>query len=685
MHLLRFVLLLAALLLASLPSFAQAPVDPADEYFRAYLLNNEAERLVNGGDLQRALDKYQQAQVIFDGIAQNTPSWQPDMLKFRRQRLDKALTDVQAKIASGPKSPAPATTAPAPVAPVSPHPTSTPLIPQMPLTPTPPPPAGPSSGDPVQDAIDALRRAMEQKMATNGDELTRALAAVGEGSIKLDAMTRLKDLAVEQRDQFYLQAAEEKKKADGLETKVVELEKSAKNAASKAELEKARKELADAKEALEDTTTRQKKAEAAVSSLTAKYSELELKLATVQKERDDLKTRPAAPDNMKQLMEEKQKLETQLATAQKEIVSLKEDATRKDNEIASLKGQLVKVQGELTTLRRENTALETQVADLTLELKKISDVKTDPSKAKPEDLPKIMAENELLKGVVIRQLRQQARMQEQKRLVIEEVNKSTNNNKSLIDQIEQMAGQRVSLSDDEKKLFSTPQLEAMNDIADLKGTFIAKADPPAGNESAKTDTPPTPPSKNVRDAKVIDDLMEKGNKLLADGKLTEAEAAYRDVIRADAKNTTALAGLAWSLVQQNKLDEAEATLRKALSYDENNSSAHYMLAVALFRRDKSQDAIAAFEKSLSINPKNARAHHYLGVITSKLGLTPRAEKEFKSALAIDPDYGEADFNLAVLYATSAPPNWELAKKHYADALKKGVKADANLEKLLNGK
>ena len=65
-----------------------------------------------------------------------------------------------------------------------------------------------------------------------------------------------------------------------------------------------------------------------------------------------------------------------------------------------------------------------------------------------------------------------------------------------------------------------------------------------------------------------------------------------------------------------------------------------------------------------------------------MGLAERAEREFKQSLAIDPNYGDADFNLAVLYATSTPPNFDLAKKHYADALKKGVKPDASLEQLL---
>lgn len=677
MHLFRYALSLAVLLPCL--CFAQASVDPADEYFRAYLLNNEAERAEKAGDLQRALDKFQQAQVIFDGIAQNFPTWQSDMLSFRRQRLATAQANVQSKIANAPKlapaAPVPAT-APTAIVP-SPAPAPAPVLVPQPAT-----APAPSSGDPVQDAVELLRRAMEQKSSAIQDQLTRALAAVGEGAIKLDAMTKLKDEAVRQRDDWYVKGNEQQQRADKLQKEYDDLKKTGGN---KAELDKAQKALEDTKEQLAESKERQGKAEQAVQRLTSQLTESQMKLAAIEKERDELKSRPAAGEDVKKLFEEKKKLEQQLADAQKQIATLKTDVASKDAEIASLKGQLTNIQGELSALRRENTALETQVADLTVELKKITERSIDPTKNKPDDVPKLMAENQILKGIVMRQIRQQARMNEQKKLIIDEINKSENASKTLIDQVEQMAGHRATLTDEEKKLFTAPQLEAMNDVADLKGTFIASAGPSAKKgDKTKPDATPAP-TRQDKDAKALDDLMEKGNKLLADGKFADAESAYQDVLRADPRSSTGLAGLAWARVQQNKLEDAEATLRKAIEFDAGNSSALYMLGVTLFRREQSQPAIEAFEKSLSLNPKNARARHYLGVITSKMGLSERAEKEFKTALSIDPGYGEADFNLAVLYATMDPPKFDVAKKHYEDAIKKGVKSEPNLEKLLNGK
>jgi len=692
MHTLRFVVLtLSALALACSHLRAQS-ADPADEYFRAYLMNNEAERLVQSHDMQRALDKYQQAQTIFDSIAQNNPTWQSDMLSFRRHRLASAISDVQAKIAAAANTPAAPPPAPPSIATPAPAPTSVPNAVPMPSGQA-PPPAAPSTGDPVRDAVQQLLQATDAKAAAVQQQLTEALANVGRYQLGYEQMVRLKDQAVQQRDEFYLKADALAKNLSSQEAKIAQLEAAVKTGgATKAELDKARKDLEDAKEELADIKSRAAKAEQTVMTQGQKLAEASLKLASVEKERDTLKQqftvlqtendtlkKRVVPDNMKELMAENERLKKDLEATRKQVTTLTSDLAKRDAEIGELKGQLNSIQGELFKLRKENAAYEAQVADLTVELKKIKDRAADPSKGKPDEVPQLMAENQLLKGIVMRQLRLQARQQEQKKLVIAEIQKTENASKDLIDQVEQLAGDRVMLTPEEQKLFTTPQLQEIMGADGIKGTIIVQAD----NASDK----PKPPSDDeaAKKQKAIDELIDKGNKQLDAGKLAEAEASYQDVLRADPKNATGLAGLAWTRVQQGKLDDAEATLKKSLAYDANNSAAHYMLAVTYFRRDKFTEAMASFEKSLSINPKQARARHYLGVISSKLGVTERAEREFKNALAIDPGYGDADFNLAVLYATSKPPKFDEARKHYDEAIKKGVKADPNLEKLLKPK
>ncbi|HEY1051048.1 MAG TPA: tetratricopeptide repeat protein, partial [Prosthecobacter sp.] len=159
---------------------------------------------------------------------------------------------------------------------------------------------------------------------------------------------------------------------------------------------------------------------------------------------------------------------------------------------------------------------------------------------------------------------------------------------------------------------------------------------------------------------------------------------YQDALRAEPKNVTALIGLGMARQRADKHAEAEVALQKALAYDPENEPASFALGITYYKQERWKDAMTYFEKSLAKRPDNATGRHYLGIIATKLSLLERAEREFKTALAIDPSYGEAHFNLAVLYVTWDPPQWDKARTEYDEALKKGVKADANLEKLLQG-
>ena len=702
MHFPRSLISLILALIASLmPALSFAADDTADEYFKAYLMNNDGDRLAKDGDFRRALDKYQQAKTIFDSIGTNFPTWQPDVLKMRQQKLSSAIEDVQAKLNAPPPPPAPA---PAPVPAPLPSgalPATSGLnalsqfnTPSAPLAAAVPPP--PSSGDPLQDAFEQMKRAISSREVGLQQKLTETEAQIGRQAMLADQMLQQRNEAVKQRDDFYKQTHALDQQVKAQQAKVTALEKQLAGGGSvKAELDKARKDLSDSKDRMTELQERLSTAEKSMMTKSQQLEEATMKLSAVEKDRDESKTkllglqaenevlkkRGPIPENMKELVAENDRLKSDLDNARKQVATLKLDLVGKDKEINQLKGQLTKIQGELTTLKKENAAYEVQVADLTLELKKIRDLADDPKKAKPDDAPQLMAENQLLKGIIVRQIRQQARAQQQKANVIAEIQKTENASKELIDQVEQLAGNRVTLSNEEQKLFTTPQLQEIMGTDGIKATLMVKGDAKTTGDKPSASATTEEAKKKEAD---LTQLITKANELLQGQKLPEAASAYEDVLRADPKNATAFAGLAWARIQQDKLDDAESVLKKSLAYEPNNAAAHYMLAVTLFRRDRLNEAMAAFEKSVSIEPKNARARHYLGVISSKMGIQDRAEREFKSALAIDPSYGEADFNLAVLYATTQPPQWDLAKKHYSDAVKKGVKPDSAMDELLKG-
>jgi tetratricopeptide (TPR) repeat protein len=283
----------------------------------------------------------------------------------------------------------------------------------------------------------------------------------------------------------------------------------------------------------------------------------------------------------------------------------------------------------------------------------------------------------MLRDLVLRQLRSQARQQQAKEMVIAELRKTENASKELLAQVEELGAGRVVLTPEEENLFSEPELKEALTTSGVQATLVA-----GGGPAPKTKTEPAPKPDSAPAASSADALLEKGAAHLQANRLDDAAATYAEVLRADPRNVAGLIGLGNARLRAAKYADAEAALKKCLSLDAASEAAHFTLGISYFKQNRHREAITSFESSLAVNKQNARAHHYLGISSTKLGLLDRAEREFKTALAIDPAYGDAHFNLAVLYVTLDPPRWEDARAQYQDALKKGVKPDADLEKLL---
>lgn len=695
-------------------AFAQTPGSggPADEYFRGYILKGDAERVEQAGDLQTALTKYKQAQEIFDSIAKNYPVWETQMLTYRRQKLGDAIKQVEVKIANpapgASQVAAPAgTTGGGLTTAVTPGPVSVPAAQQgAGAAPMPTPGWGPDGlprlGDFLNNYEKAYRDRIEKLDQQNkqfaGDlEKWQKWYEWASGELKASKETTnalaQRGAALEQAvAQMQKEAASGKANSGELKAlKQLQEETAAqlKQATQKlAASEKIAKEAADKlAEATASAAKMQTERDAAVKDRDAKQRELDdtKKMAdSANAERDklaaetlgmkselDAMKKTMGNGSNKDMLAKNQQLRKELDAAQATIETLKGDLSRKDAEITQLKGQLTAVQGELMTLRKQNADYQAQVAELTTQLK---DVQSKMDSKTPET-PEMMAENQMLRGIILRQLRAQARQQEAKSNVIAELQKTENASKELLQQVQELSSARVTLTPDEEKLFTEPQLKEALSGAGFQATLMASSGekpaetPKTDAKTAKADTPAA--------------MMEKANQLLQDEKLEEAAAVYQDILRAEPKNTSAMIGLGAAKMRAGKYADAEVALKKCLTIEPENETAHFTLGITAFKQGRHREAMTSFEKSLAKNPQNARAHHYLGIISTKMNLLERAEREFKSALAIDPTFGDAHFNLAVLYVSWDPPKWDLARSNYADALKKGVKPDANLEKILN--
>ena len=690
------VFMLAAALFAVTTICAQtidAGSEVADQYFRGFVMNNEAAKLEEAGDMQMAQAKFKQAAEIMDSIERNYPAWQPEMRASRQQKIKDSLLRIQSRMSQ--QAAPPTATAPQVVT-----------------------PAAPGYVAPATNAIPAPGVLAQPVPSTNGtlpsltDMLSQWEAMYKKRVLELETQNNQNQLDLGKWQQWYQWASGEittaraqnealGRKATAMEQSILAMTRDVEEGrAAKGQLDKLMEEKMAVDLELRKNGQRMIAAEAAAKDASEKLAVASARIADIEqerskifKERDDaVKQRDAAVKErdvasarslglaaeveelkkktgsveMKRLLAENERLKKQLGEAEQQVATLKADVTRKDAEIADLRGQLTGLQGQLTDLRKESASYQTQVAELTRQLK---DVQSGMD-AKMAATPELTQENEMLRAIIMRQLRTQHRQQAAKDLMIAELQKMENASADLIKQVEELRNARMILTPAEEKLFSDPVVRELLGPDGVQAMLIANAAP----DSDKKAAPPAPGT--------VENLITQANEAYMTKNFDESARLYQDALRAEPKNVGALIGLGMARQRADKHADAEVALQKALAYDPANEPAAFALGVTYFKQERWKDAMTYFEKSLAKRPDNASGRHYLGIIATKMSLLERAEREFKTALAIDPAYGEAHFNLAVLYITWDPPKWEEARVEYDAALTKGVKPDENLEKLL---
>lgn len=705
--------LFAALVLAAPVSHAQSvdvSSEVADQYFRGFVLNNEAAALETSGDLTLAQTKFKQAGEIMDSIARNYPTWQPEMRAARQNKIQDALLRLQSRSlqaqAQAQTAAAATTAAPAPAAAVAPAtamPAATIPSPGALAQPAVTIPTTPGSLPSLNDLLSQWeqmhkQRVLELEAKTNqqqidlgkwqnwyqwaSGEITTARqqndALVKKASaLEQSILAMGREVAASQAAQGQMAKVMEEKMAVDLEMRKNAQRLTAAEAAAK----EASQKLADATthmtaaqqerdKLLKERDQIVKEREEAVKQRDSAVKERDAASARslgLQAEVDTLKKKTGSAE-MTRLMAENERLKKEIAEAQKQVETLKADVGRKDQEIVALRGQLTGLQSQMAELRKESATYQTQVAELTKQLKEVQ----GGMEGKIATTPELTQENEMLRGIIMRQLRTQHRQQAAKDLMIAELQKMESASNDLVKQVEEMKNARMILTPEEEKLFSDPAVRELLGPKGVQATLIANASP----DSDKKAAPPAPTS--------VEKLINQANESYMDKDFESAARQYQDALRAEPKNVTALIGLGITRQRENKHADAEVSLQKALAYDPTNEPASFALGVTYFKQERWKDAMTYFEKSLAKRPDNASGRHYLGIIATKLNLIERAEREFKTALAIDPAYGEAHFNLAVLYITWDPPQWDKARAAYGEAIKKGVRPDPNLEKLLEG-
>jgi len=243
--------------------------------------------------------------------------------------------------------------------------------------------------------------------------------------------------------------------------------------------------------------------------------------------------------------------------------------------------------------------------------------------------------------------------------------------------------------------------------------------------------PPKPPAR-------LSPTMAKLQQAVAlhqSGKLAEAAALYREVLRVEPQNFDALhlsgvaaraqgnAATAVDLIGRalarvkgrsaaanynlgNALGdlgrhaETLAAVDRALALEPNYAEAHHLRAAALRHLGRAEEAIASCAKAIALAPKAAYAHNEMGVILAGLERHEESLGHYERALACDPRHLHATHNRGVALRMLGRADEALAaygqalalKPDFAEAvaslailqqlLKRPVEAAASYERLL---
>ncbi|MYF06056.1 MAG: tetratricopeptide repeat protein [Holophagales bacterium] len=102
--------------------------------------------------------------------------------------------------------------------------------------------------------------------------------------------------------------------------------------------------------------------------------------------------------------------------------------------------------------------------------------------------------------------------------------------------------------------------------------------------------------------------------------------------------------------REGRLADAESAYRQAVAADAASVRAHESLATLLVRRGDPEGAIEHFGVAVRLDPENAQAQSDLGLLLAELGRNDRALEHLGRAVELDPGNGEARLGLGAVLA-----------------------------------
>ena len=134
-----------------------------------------------------------------------------------------------------------------------------------------------------------------------------------------------------------------------------------------------------------------------------------------------------------------------------------------------------------------------------------------------------------------------------------------------------------------------------------------------------------------------------------EGRLSEAESIYRQILKAEPDQPQALHLLGLIAHQMGRSDIAVDLIGRSITIDPKYTEAYGNLGLVTMALGNLDEAVLIFQKALALDPDYAEANANLGLVLQNSGKLDEAIESYQKALEIRPDFVEALINLGNVY------------------------------------
>lgn len=193
------------------------------------------------------------------------------------------------------------------------------------------------------------------------------------------------------------------------------------------------------------------------------------------------------------------------------------------------------------------------------------------------------------------------------------------------------------------------ELQELRVAAGGSGVSIAAQRPSAPPKTTKT-TPANDPFAGNPEKTMTEQLFATGIAHHQQGRIADASAVYRQVLKRNPDHSGALNNLGLLEADQRNFDEAERCFRRAMALEPRNANAVMNLGNLFKARDKHEEAVACFHQALAIEPDHATTYINLGNVLQHVGKVDEAIAAYRKAIQIDPQLADAHLNMGNILA-----------------------------------